>query len=384
MPVGDLVGWAREAIVYEPLWPSVAAASVVRLLPMINMEIHSGTSKEYEKSSDATHTGYVGTPAIISKLPTFNLNMPLRYEGFDDLFAAVLGLEPYRVDGTIMPEEIDTLVYRHQFEVDRFLGTSDGWQIDEDGIEDGDIDIGQRKVRRGTVAVRRSNQVWEFLSTMINQMSFGWSASENHCNIACSAFSYVTNSVINTAATLNKAMPNMAPTVMLHHCTLYAKPFTSTDPFDAGDKIRVRAFNFTVQNNFATDQGPGSEYSCHEFERVSEPVIVGSFTFNRLRTTGLEADIANSWHTSDLWTILARFVGPVIPGSAETYGIDFYFPGISVTQSDPSGPSAAATSVPIQWFAQTPDAMPVGIPVTARLGPLVLHTVNRNSRHSLL
>lgn len=380
MPGLNYAGWAREAIVTTPTWPSASPALVTHLLPFLTLAPSQGIHKQFVADTHGP-VGFSGAD-VVDISPRFAGTLALRYGGFDALFVAALGLEAKRVGVTVMPELLATGVYRHVYEVDPVLSTMAPWQVTADGIQGGDIASGQRKVRRGTLAAFREFGAWELQSCMLDQMSLNWQADTDVATMSVEglAYSRTFSSLVNTPTTLRRAKPNVYADVQCSHGRIRLAPYSTVTPLNSSHRIACASANVTLQNQLETAPGPRTGLYSEEPERARAPIVLGSLLKPRYASNAL----LTAWEANTRYMMDLKFTGPRIAGTAYHYQLNVYVPGLFFTQVEPSDLSPAVSSQPMQWFAATPDVAPAGFPTTARLVPLIIETVNNVAAHSLL
>jgi len=381
MALNDCAGWAREATIEEPTWPSVAPARITRLLPNINLDLRTGANRQFTPASDGTQIGYVSSD-VTNFTPSFTVNMPMRYGGLEDIIVSAMGMQARWIQSVQMPEVLVAgRAYRHLFELDTNLGTGMPWIQVADGVFSDDVTPMQRKMRRGTLAVVREFTVWEYLSCMIDQIAFGWeNTGEGHCNIQGLAYSVRQDPAVNTLASMHKAMINFAPSVFFHQGVLRIKDYSASEPLLVGHKMKTQTWNVTVQNILQVTQGRRTGLSSEEFERGGAPLVLGSFNLPRY----VNNIFVDAWPTNTRLMMDLKFTGPLIHGTNIPYQVNFYVPGFYVIQAEPVGPTLARANLPIQWYAAVPPVWPAGFPVGVKKGPLMIELVNHISAHSLL
>lgn len=383
MALTDKIGIAREAIITEPTWPSVSAALVTELLPVTSLEIRSGINQAFTPSTDTDgqRFGYVDAD-VTNNTPSFTLGTELRYYGLEQLFVNALGMEARYIDDVQMPEELVAgKAYRHVFEVDQTLGTGMPWSLTNDGIMSGDIVANQRKVRRATLVAQRDTFTWQCLSSMVNQLSLGFNENmEGRCNTVWYGYSLDRASMINTTATLRKALLNAAPHVIFLHTIIRIAPYSASVPLDSDDQIALTAWSVTLENNLQIQQGPRTTFSSEEFERGGPPTLLGSFNLPRY-TNNI---FVEAWPASTSFMMDMKATGPLIPGTNVHYQLNVYIPGLRIIQAEPSGPDVKRSNLPLQWYAVIPAVRPAGFPSGVKNGPIIIELVNHIARHSLL
>lgn len=380
MPQHSYAGFAREPICFEPQWPAASAALVTDLLPLVGAEIHTGLTQAFTPATDVARVGYTDAD-VLSAAPTVTLHLAPRYRGLEALFACALGLEARRLGATLMPEQLAPGVYRHLFEVDHHLSTGTGWLAPDDGIEESDLVEGQRKVRRGTLAVVREVSVWEFLSVMLDELTLAWTVDGGTLSLSGLAHSLTRDSAVNTLTTMQHATLPGGPTVLLTHAVLRMAPYSTETPLDSTHETGISSWTLTLKNALKGDGGPRTGLAPDEFERSAPPLVTGTFTLPRYRANTL----LDAWPATTSYMLDLTFTGGSIGASAYRYQLNLYVPGLVFTQVEPTGPTPSRAQVAVAWQAVTPAERPAGFPASARkMSPLLIEVVSDEPSHMLL
>jgi len=379
MPGHSYAGWAREAVVYAPAWPSDAAALVTTLLPCTSIELDPGLTHAFTPATTDARLGYTAAD-LVSSQPHVTLHLAPRYRGLEALFACALGLEAKRLGATLVPQQLAPGVYRHLFEVDQQLSTMTGWVAPDDGIDPSDVLDGQRKVRRGTLAVVRELSVWEFLSTMLDELTLAWTVDGGTCTVSGPAYSVRRDSGVNTLTTMQHAALPSGPSVLLTQAVLRLAPYSVDTPLGNSHETGIRTWTCTLKNQLKGEPGPRTGLAAEEYERSGPPLLTGTFELPRYRADTL----TEAWAATTLYMLDCKFTGPFIADSAFRYQLNLYVPGLTLTHAAPTGPSVARATVPVQWTAVTPLAPPAGFPTMAHQGPFALEVISDIADHQLL
>jgi len=281
----------------------------------------------------------------------------------------------------VMPENLGG-AYRHVYELDPVLSAMAPWQVTADGIQSGDISVGQRKVRRGTIAAAREWTAWEWLSVMIDQASWSWSAEAVVGSLALQCVAYSTNlsPTTNTLTTLRKARPNPYPDVLFRQARIRLGPYSTGTALNSTHQLACASASVTLQNQLAATFGPRTGQHPEEYERSGPPIVLGSLQQPRYTSNTL----VSAWEANTRYMLEMVFTGPRIAGTAFNYQLTLYVPGLFFTQVEPSPLSVGRSSLPLNWFAAAPDVTPAGFPTTARQGPLILEVISGVAAHGLL
>jgi hypothetical protein len=379
VPQHSYAGWAREAVVYAPTYPAASAALVTELLPLVGAELHTGVTQAFTPATDAAQLGYTAADTV-SYAPTVTLHLAPRYRGLEALFACALGLEARRLGATLMPEQLAPGVYRHLFEVDHHLSTGSGWVAPDDGIEESDLLGGQRKVRRGTLAVVREFSVWEFLSVMWDELTLAWTVDQGTCTLSGHAHSLTRDSAVNTLTSMQHATLSRGPSVLLTHAVLRLAPYSTTTPLDSTHETGISSWTLSLKNQLTGDSGPRTGLAPEEYERSAPPLVTGTFTLPRYRANTL----LDAWPLGSSYMLDLKFTGGFIGTSGYHYALNLYVPGLVFTSVEPTGPTPSRAQVQVAWQAVTPAEAPAGFPSSAKNGPMLIEVLGDVPDHQLL
>jgi hypothetical protein len=174
-------------------------------------------------------------------------------------------------------------------------------------------------------------------------------------------------------------VPNSAPDVAFWDLQVRLAPWSATVPLGSGDRLAVASASVTLQNPLASSPGPRSGWAPEEFERSGPPLVQGSLLVPRYASNTL----VNAWPSNQRFMLDLRCTGPVLRDGVR-WQLHVYVPGLFLTQADPSPLSQGRSSLPVQWYAATPAQPAAGMPVCAKLGPLIVEVVSDVSQHMLL
>jgi len=280
----------------------------------------------------------------------------------------------------LLPQALAPGVYRHLFECDHHLSTGTGWVAPDDGIEESDLLDGQRKVRRGTLAVVREFCVWEFLSVMVDELTLAWTVDGGTLSLTGLAHSVTRDSAVNTLTSMQHARLPQGPSVLLTHAVLRLAPYSTETPLGSSHETGIMHWSCTLKNQLKGDPGPRTGLAPEEFERSAPPLVTGTFTLPRYRANTL----LDAWPATTRYMLDLRFSGGYIASSAYQYQLNLYVPGLVFTQVEPTGPTPSRAQVQVAWQAATPEAMPAGFPSSAYLSPLLVEVISDVAEHQLL
>jgi hypothetical protein len=378
--MSNYAGWAMEAPIVAPAWPSATSALITELLPLTSLDLRQGVNKTFLATTDEQFTGFSDAD-LLNRFPGASGSMPLRYGGLEALFVCALGLQPRRLGATVFPEEISQGIYRSVFEIDPVLSAMAPWDLVNDGIEAGDLTaVTQRKVRRGTLAAHRDTVgVWELLSCMLSQLSLAWGPDGCTLSFEALAYSLDTAPTVNTPVTMRRAMPNAYPDVQFWETVIRLAPFSASVPLDSTHELGVSSASLTLQNPFVIEQGERTGLAVEELERSGPAVVQGTLLEPRYTSNTL----VNAWPANERWMMDIRCTGPIIRDGVHAQ-LNCYLPGLFFTQAEPSPLSHGRSSLPIQFFAATPPVPPAGFVATAHQSALAIEIISDRATHLLL
>lgn len=384
MPVVSLgldtqVGFTREQLVRTALWPSPAPVVVTQLLPILEGTLHDGVQTQLAETT-ASALG-AGDLDVVGILPTAQVKLALRYGGLDALWACALGQEARRIGTTVMPQALGGVAYRHLYEVDAGLSTTQLWERQADGfIEMDGFDFTTRKVRRGTLSVHRTVSVWELLSCMVEQVTLAGTPQGVTCTVDLLPYSLSREPIRNTVATLAQAAPSTAPTVLFRDMVARMGPYSTSTPLVTTNEVGLAQWTLTLKNNLASGAGLRTGLFREEPERETVPTLTVGFDLARYS----DDTAFTVWQTGAPFMLAFLFTGPQIQSTGQAYALNLYLPWAKLTQVAVPGPQQAPPKHAHAFVALVPPAPAAGFPGGSRQGPLMLETIGIESRHMLL
>jgi len=375
-------GFAREDVVTAQTWPADQPAQVTNLWPITNIQPGLGANKHGVMSVG----GGVGLHAfdLVSLLPAATFPMQGTYEGLESFWACALGYMAKRLQGTVMPEQLAPGVYRHLFELDAVLSTAQAWDAAADGFVGGELLAGQRRVRRGTLALDMGYGVWEWLSTMVQAFTFQLDATGATLSVETLAHSLSHTSSVNTTASLRACPPVVAPRVLLSDLQWRLAPYSATTPLSAGDAVTCLNWTLRLDNLLTAGPGPRTGLAPEEYERTAErhdaPYAAVTFVLPR-RTSDLWV---NRWGANTRLMGMAtctseRFIAPGWP-----YRLTFYVPSAVILNAQPNMQGAQLPLETVQLACLVPPQAPAGFSASQHLNSLMVEVVSGRADHPLL
>jgi len=376
--IGIRAGWQREALVSTQTWPAAAAAALTALLPVLDVQPNDGETK----SSVRTVQSGLGPTSwdVLSLLPTAGVPIQARYQGLEALWACALGHMAKRIGATVLPETLAAGVYRHLYELDARLSTAESWASGDGFLCGTEVQCGQRKVRRGTLAVDFQVSVWEWLSSMIQAMTFQAEPGGVTLTVELVAHSLSRSSSMNTAATMLKLLPETAPRVLFTDLDFRVAPYSAGTPLGSGDTVTCTTWVLRLENNLVGTPGPATGTAPVEYERERPPQVTITFVSPR--------HVSDTWQTR--WganTILmadAKFTSEKEVAAGQPYKLNFYLPSCVVTNANLGVQGARLPADTVQLMGVVPSAAAAGMPTMSHNTPCAVEVVSGVSPHPLL
>jgi hypothetical protein len=371
-------GFQREAVVNSPTWPAAAAAALTLLLPALDLQANDGITKA-GYSSVQSGLGPAGFD-VLSKLPTAGATVKAKYQGMEQLWACVLGHMAKRIGATLLPELLAAGVYRHLYEIDTHLSTASGWAFG-DGFQFGtEVNFGQRKVRRGTFAVDMQVSVWEWLSSMIQAVTFQAEAGRVTLTVELVAHSLSRASSVNTTTTIPKVLPNVFPGVLFSDLVWRVAPYSAGTPLASGDAVTCTSLTLRLENNLVGVPGPRTALAPEEYERDGDARVTVTFATTR--------HTADTWQTRwDANTVLmadAKFTSEKEVATGQPYKLNLYFPSCVTTNGQLGLVGPQLPSDTVQLVGVIPAGAAAGFPTMSHTGPLAVEVVSGLATNPLL
>jgi hypothetical protein len=369
-------GFAREATVTAATWPAASAAVVTQLLPLLDYAANDGV----EKAGTRTTTSGIGPVAfdLMNIAPSLQIPLQLRYQGLEQLWACALGFGAKRFGATLNPETLATGAYKHRYELDSVVGATP-WMLGE-GFQVGtELQLGQRRIRRGTFAADLQSEVWECLSCMVA----GWTLAGSHAGctltVDLAGYSKSVSSVVNTATTLANASPNVWPRARFDQLAWRIAPYSSSTALSGTDVVPITSWALRVDHNLATSFGPRLGTAPEEYERTQASAVTLTFVLPRH-----EAETWQSrWRSNARLMADAKWTGPAIGATGQNYQCNVYLPSLQVTNAQLSAAGSGLYPDTVQAIGVIPSTAAAGFPAMQFLGPLAVELVSGVSVHGL-
>jgi len=362
----------REALVFAPTWPGTAIAAT-GVLPFAQHSVKASVSRRTEY---ATVPGGVSTT---SKRAGGALAVPAYYEGLEFLWLACLGFQPYRIsNGTPQPENLAGTAYQHHFELD--TAQADRWWGCGEGLVPGDIDTGQIKVRRGTLAVDKQSAVWEHRSCLVQRMQFQADPRAVTLNAELVGYDEDLASSINTAASLALLSDQTTQVVRFHESVFRLATFSASSGLVSGDALAISSTTLAVDHGLTPAVGTSlTGLFVGTPERAGQAQATLSLTAPRHSLTSAFTRLdAGTELMADL-----VFTGPQIGATGVNYRLSLFFPSLRVTDADAAILRAGLIPERVTFLAADPTIAPAGMPATFKNRPVMAQVVSEQSSYQM-
>ena len=369
-------GLAREATITAHVWPATAAALVTQLLPLLTVNGNDGVTR----AGSRTLVSGLAPVAfdLLSIAPTLQVPLQLRYQGLEQAWALACGFGAKRFGATVNPETLATGAYKHRYELDLTQGATP-WMLGEGFQLGSELTLGQRRIRRATIACDLRSEVWEFLSCMVA----AWTLAADHsgCTLTLDLVGHSKSvaSAINTATTLANALPNVFPRARFDQCVWRIAPYSAGTPLNSGNAVTVSSWALRVDHQLATSFGPRTGTAPEEYERTQAPTVTLTFVLPRHEAETWQ----QRWRVGTVLMADAKWTGEQIGATGHNYQCNAYLPSLQVTNAQLSGAGSGLYPDTVQGIGVVPSAAAAGFPAMQFLGPLAVELVSGVSQHGL-
>lgn len=376
MPPTLRATWRREAVTYARSWPAPVAAQGQQLLPLLSAQPNVGP----ERRGVATRLSALAPVAydVLAIAPQITLDMQLRYAGLEQVWACALGMMAPTLGGVAMPQVVAAGVFRHLYELAPAL-SAEPWTVGEGWRLGTGLVVGQRKIRRATLAIDMGSEIWEWLSTMVRAWTLAADQGGVTLTLECVSHSVSYASAVNTLATVRACVPNSAPRASLPELTFRIAPWSAVTPLGSGDALQTPTWALRVEQQLAATFGRRTGLAPEEYERTQAPTVTLTFVVPRHANTAW----ATRWAAGTRVMADAQWAGPLIPGTATPYACRVYLPALEVSNAQTTMTAGIATET-VQCLGVIPASAAAGFPLMHRLGPLAVECVTSVSQHPLL
>lgn len=363
----------REALVTTPTWPAASPVAANVLLPMLSHDVDERPAWQaharlepaaYQAGSQRARRA--SGPMVLEGV----------YNGLAVVWALALGRMAYRIGGTANPETLTSGAYRHTIEVDPVLH-SHAWELGN-GAQLGDLLVGQQLARRATLAIDHQVSTWEFLSGMINTLTF--SANPQAITIALTWRAHALDQGSGTNPNLTSVtQPSWVP-LTFHELEFRIGAYSASTALDSGDAINISEFQFQLDNQLVTRQTESSGLYIAEPKRSGLPTVTGGFVVPRY-----EADTLKAWALANT-TLMASavFTGSEIAATGENYTLAIYFPTLTLNRLNMDTGDSGQQRQAFSFTATSPSAAAAGMPSTQSAEtPLIVQVTDADSAKPL-
>lgn len=367
----------REALLYADTWPSAAPIAVTSLLPLLGENV----DEVPEHALDNTRgSAYVTASDVVGRSSGGPVRLQVRYEGLEFVWTAALGFMAGRIGGTLMPEQLAVGAYRHLYEMDRSLGAKP-WQFG-DGWRFGDgLIFGQRKMRRGTYVADRTVSPWEFLSSMVNELTI--SANREGVTLTLDLVSHSRDiaSAINTTPVLDALSGSDHPNVLFTDLVVRLDDFSASIALSSADEVGITAFDLVLANGLAIgDRTKRTGLVIEEPERAGKAQVTGRLVFPRhTSNTYLTALRSGTIKMADL-----QFTGDQIGATGQNYALNLYLASLKFDAGPIPIDGPGLLGQALTFTCYEPTDVPAGFPVSNRNGPLLVEVQSAEATHPLV
>ena len=238
-----------------------------------------------------------------------------------------------------------------------------------------EIIAGQQKVRRATFAVLKNGQVWETQSCMVDELALQANPQGVFLTADVVGFNTIYTDTANESIGDLSLSHRMAT---FQEMEVFVAPVTSVIDLEL-DKIDVDGFQFRIANNLTLLNTRRTGTRLEEPQRGGACIITGGFALPRLNTV----DFLDANNENVRVQIIARFTGPLIPGTSTFNQVSIYFPNCILTGGE--APAAGPEQVGQNYsFMAIAGADRANFPITSLEGPMSVEFVNEDSTHLLL
>jgi len=375
------IGFAREATIFTPTWPSVAIAPATVRLPAMTWDLQEPPTLR-QVAPRTRHAGAQYSD-VTARQPSVAWQTDVYYDGMEVLWACGLGFMAKRVGTTVLPEQLGVGTYRHLYELDQHL-EAEPWRLGDGFNLSGEIALNQHKVRRLSIGSWQNAQVvWEGLSFMLSQITFqGQAGQPLRCQVQGQGASVVQPATVNTSGGLAALSPLTGRRVLYQHaCTaMRLGPWSTTTPLGAGDTISPTAMTLTIshggrrQSNRRLGLVP-DEPQSQGVVRVSGDIPLPRAAGN----TYVQAAKQGTPYMCDMtWT------GPIIPASGIARRFRICVPYMRFEQAETAIGGPGRTPERLHFVALEPPLPSAGFPLTRYTGACMLEIISTRSTHPLL
>ena len=366
MPGGFTVkaGLKREANPVSRTWPT-PIETVTQLLPLRSSSV--GPTTDQAGVITVSSQGTTSPPRILSQYLVGDISVGMSYTGLEELLVCGLGFM-----APSLPEELDTGVYRHLFEIDGVL-SQQVFLSDEGWLADDGLVVDTYKNRRVTYVVDKTAALWEAQSVMVDSLIFQANGAEVTLTASIQGYAIELFGQVNDLVGLScPYTPVVFTSAVLYLSDTAPVPVFSDD---------LLGFQVTVQHGLNVIQTVDSGLKIAEPRKSGATVVSGSLAFPFYSAS---SDALRFWadNGASLYAVL-EFIGPEIGATGYDHTLRLYMPNLVVVShnSDVTGPEQLQHTFS---FVCSPGDTPEGFPANIKNGAFMIEITNSNASHALL
>lgn len=358
--------YSREAIVYSTVWPSASTEIGDSLLSLLDEDVKS----EIEFETVTTVSGKK-SPHLLRQVAKGSVKVDARYSGIEFLLAAALGFE-----SASLPEELDTGVYRHLFEMDSTISARP-WCANEGVIAGSGILAGQRKMRRGSYMIQKGPSRWTAKSCMVND--FSWSSNPGSVDATFGLLGY--SMVVTSSTGTLDALSSFRDKVIHQDCVLRLMLQTEM-PFDSGAVLDdIDDISFSFSNNLTELVGVTTNTYMLEPGREELPVLSGTFGISAYNSAHIA--LTDFLEAQDRLCMSLTYTGDALNDDYDS-SITFWFPNVTLIAADLPVGGAEQITQGYSFVACDDPEDYSGFPVGLKHGPMMIEIITDNPNNPLL
>ncbi len=334
-----------------------------------------GLDRTIEKELDnvVRHKAGVGGSNIMTKGVQGSLVCDLAYRGLESLIISAMGFAAHSTS----PETIVAGVYKHTIELAENMH-AEYWTAGDGILAGGGMLAGDKKVRRGTLCIDKSVSIWEFISSMAQEMTITGEAKGCKAEFALVPYDLDRASATNTTTAAWSIANDDFDFVLFQDLDLWIADYSAVTPLDSGDAIGISALEIKLANILSVEQDSLSGLYIAEPKRDGKRRVTGSFTMPRYESDAFMEDLDDQ---SEKMAMI-RFTGSQIGATGYYQTFWIWLPTIKFDKIDAPIGGPGIFPVTHTFTAELPAAAPAGFPTEATK-EMVIQIQNDNSTNPL-
>lgn len=296
----------------------------------------------------------VGSSSVLSKFARGPIETQMVYRGLEHLLICATGFSH-------TPETVATGVYKHALELaeileSRTLTVGDGVLFGEGFC------VGDLLTRRGTICIDKTVSLWEYMSCMVQNITFRFSAKKTSVEFDLVPYNLDRSSSVNTSSSTWSIPNDDWDPVLFQDMVFWLGDYSTETPLSSSNAIGVSSFELKLQNNLAVKQDSQSGLYIAEPRREKKRVVTGSFNIVR--------------HEDETWfdkldsqtnlMAMLRFIGPQIGETGHYHYFWLWLPNIKFDSDSAPVEGAGMLKPSHQFSAELPASVPSGFPAAAQ------------------